>query len=101
MLRLGVHIFKCENPIGQLTHTRRSDGVPDPDQDQFRFLRAVCLPILMGSVDLILAEATVMRFSVPLDLSSLSFVPLSRFIRSRRPTPLVSPSLVLFPPCSA
>jgi hypothetical protein len=26
------------------------------------------------------------------------FIPLPRFIRSRRPTPLLTPSLVLFPP---
>ena len=28
MLGSGVHTY---NPIGQLTHTRRSDVVPDPD----------------------------------------------------------------------
>ena len=32
-----------------------------------------------------------MRISIPLDLSSRYFVPLSRFIRSRRPTPILSP----------
>ena len=34
---------------------------------------------------------------VPLDLSSRPFIPLSHFIRSRQPTPLLVPSLVLFP----
>jgi hypothetical protein len=42
-----------------------------------------------------------MRISIPLDLSSLSFIALPWFIRSRRPTPLLTPSLVLFPPRSA
>jgi hypothetical protein len=36
----------------------------------------------------------------PFDLSSWSLF-LSRFIRSRRPTPLLAPSLVLLPPHSA
>ena len=46
-------------------------------------------------------EPSVMRISMTLDLSSLSFIPLFRFIRSRRPTPFLDPSLVLFPLCSA
>ena len=33
-------------------------------------------------------NTSVMRISIPLDLSSRSFIPLSRFICSRRPTPL-------------
>ena len=57
------------------------------ESDQFRLLRADCLANLKGSV--------------PLDLSSRSFIPLSRFIRSRRPTPLLASSLTLFPPHSA
>jgi hypothetical protein len=44
---------------------------------------------------------SVMRISIPLDLSSRSFIPLPRFIRSRCPIPLLDPSLVLFHPCSA
>ena len=150
-------------PLGQVTHTRRSDGAPDPDgplktvtrvkilhyhqiyldrpnpiipvtvdtsgriyddfsrllffhahreasalvnelpeeSDQFRFLRAACLANLKGSLGLILAKASVMRISIPLDLSSRSFVPLPRFIRSRRSTPLLAPSLVFRPRCSA
>ena len=36
-----------------------------------------------------------------LDLSSRPFIPLPRFIRSSRPTPIHTPSLVFFPPCSA
>jgi hypothetical protein len=68
---------------------------------QFRFLRATCLANLKGSVGLILAKASAMRISIPLDLSSRPFIALPCFIRSRRPLPLLVPSLVLFSPCSA
>jgi hypothetical protein len=68
------------------------------ESDQFRFLRAVCLPNLKG---LTLAKASAMRISIPLDLSTRPFIPLPRFIRSRRPMPLIALSLVLFPPRSA
>ena len=71
------------------------------ESDQFRFLRAAYFANLKGSVGLIMAKASAMRISVPLDLSSWSFIPLPRFIRSRRATPLLAPSLVLFPPRSA
>jgi hypothetical protein len=148
--------------MGQLTHTRRSDGAPDPDgdlkevdrikirhyrnvylnrpdpivflslsvdttdrlyddfirllflhthreasalanelpeeSDQFRYLRSVCFTHLNGVVGLIMVST--MRISIPLDPSSRSFIPLPRFIRSRRPTPLLDPYLVLFPPSS-
>ncbi len=49
---------------------------------------------------LILAKATAMRISIPLDLPSRPFIPLPRFIRSRRSTPHLASSLVLFPPRS-
>ena len=155
------HVF----PIGQLTHTRRSDGAPESDgvlrvvvrtkirhyrqlyinlpepiafmsidvdtsgriyddfsrllflhahreasalanelpeeSDQFRFLHTSCLANIKGSVGLILAKTSVMRISIPLDSSSRSFIPLPRFIRSRRSTPLLIPSLVFSPRCSA
>ena len=71
------------------------------ESDQFRFLRATCLGNLKGSVGFILVKASVMRISIPIDLSSRPFIPLPRFIRSRRPFPLLAPPLVLFPPCSA
>ena len=49
---------------------------------------------------MILAKASVMRNSIPLDLSSRSSTPLPCFIRSRRSTPLLTPSLVFRPsPC--
>jgi hypothetical protein len=37
------------------------------ESDQFRFLRVVCLANLKGSVDLILAKASPMRVTIPLD----------------------------------
>jgi hypothetical protein len=67
------------------------------ESEQFRFLRAACVPNIKGSVGLILATVSAMRISIPLDLSSRPFIPLPCFIRSRRPTPLLTPSLV-FPP---
>ena len=57
------------------------------ESDQFRFLRK-------GTVGLIMTKTSAMRISIPLDLSSRPFVPLQRFIRSGRPTPLLAPSLV-------
>ena len=71
------------------------------ESDQFRFLHAACLANIKGLVGLILAKASVMRISIPLDLSSRSFIPLPCFIRSRRSTPLLAPSLVFSPRRSA
>jgi hypothetical protein len=68
---------------------------------QFRFLRAACLSNIKGSVGLILAKTWTMRISIPLDLSSRPFIPLPIFIRSRKPTPLLAPSLVFSPLRSA
>jgi hypothetical protein len=91
LLFLYVHrevpVLTCELPIPE-------------ESDQFRFLRATGVVNLKGSVGLTLAKTSGMRISVPLDLSSRSFIPLPCFIRSRCPTPLLTPSLVLFPPCS-
>ena len=70
------------------------------ESDKFRFLRASCFANLTVAVGLIMVKASAMRVTIPLDLSSRSFIPLPRFIRSRRPTPQLVPSLVLFPPCS-
>ena len=71
------------------------------ESDQFRFLRASCFASFKGPVGLIMEKTSDIRISIPLDLSSRSFIPFPRFIRSRRPTPLLGPSLVIFPPCSA
>ena len=70
-------------------HTHRESSalaneLPE-ESDQFRFLRTTYLANLKGSVGLILAKASAMRISIPLDLSSRSFIPLPRFFRSRRP----------------
>ena len=71
------------------------------ESGHFRFLRAACLANIKGSVGLILAKASAMRISIPLDLSSRPFIPLPRFIRSRRPTTLLVSSLVFSPLRSA
>jgi hypothetical protein len=62
---------------------------PPKESDQFRFLRASCLANLKGSVGLILVKESAMRISIPLDLTSRSFIPLPCFIRFRRPIPLL------------
>ena len=72
-----------------------------PEESQFRFLHTACSVNIKGSVGLILAKASAMRISIPLDLSSRPFIPLPRFIRSRRPTTLLAPSLVFSPLRSA
>ena len=84
-------------------HREASDLVNDIPEESghFRFLRAACLANIKGSVGLILTKASVMRISIPLDLSSRSFIPLPHFIRSKRPTTLLAPSLVFPPRCSA
>ena len=50
-----------------------SNEIPE-ESEQFRFLRAACFANIKGSVDLILAKASAMRISIPLDLSSRSFI---------------------------
>ena len=65
---------------------REASALPNElweESDQFRCLRTACLANLKGSVGLILTKTSDMRISIPLDLSSRSFIPLSRFIRSR------------------
>ena len=66
------------------------------ESHQFRFLRAARLAALKGTVGLILAKASTMRVTIPIDLSTRPFIPLSRFFNSRRPAPLLNPSLVIF-----
>ncbi len=68
------------------------------ESEQFRFLRAACYANIKGSVGLILAKTSAIRISIPLDLSSRSFIPLPHFMRSRRAAPLLAPSLVFIPP---
>ena len=86
-------------------HVNREDGTLvgalSEESDQFRFLRAACLANLKGSIGLMLDKASVMRVTIPLDLSTRSFIPLPRFIHTRNTTPLRTPSLLLFPHSSA
>ena len=71
------------------------------ESGHFRFLRAARVVNIKGSVGLILTKVSDMRISIPLDLSSRPFIPLPSFIRSRRPTTLLAPSLVFSPLRSA
>ena len=76
-----------------------ANDIPE-ESGHFRFLRAACLANMKGSVGLILAKVSDMRISIPFDLSSRTFIPLPRFIHSKRPTTLLDPSLVFSPLCS-
>ena len=62
---------------------------------QFRFIRAACWDNLKGSIGLMLDKASVMRVTIPLDLSSRSFIPLPHFIHTRTTESLLTPSIVL------
>jgi hypothetical protein len=98
------HIYDDFNRL-LFFHDRRETSVlviefPE-ESDQLRFLHVVCLGNLKGSVRLILAKTSAMRISIPLDLSSWSFIPLPRFFSSRGPNALLESSLVLLPPCSS
>jgi hypothetical protein len=73
-----------------------SNEIPE-ESEQFRFLRTDCYANIKGSVGLILSKASAMRISIPLDLSSRPFIPLPRFMRSRRDATLLVPSLVFTP----
>jgi hypothetical protein len=73
-----------------------ANEIPE-ESEQFRFLRTACFANIKGSVGLILTKTSSMRISIPLDLSSRSFIPLPRCMRSRRVTPLLAPSLVFSP----
>ncbi len=73
-----------------------ANDIPE-DSGHFRFLRTACLANIKRSVRLILKKASVMRISIPLDLSSRPFIPPPRLFHSRRPTTLLTPSLVFSP----
>jgi hypothetical protein len=73
-----------------------ANDIPE-ESEQFRFLRAACFDNIKGSVGLILVKASAMRISIPVDLSSRTFIPLPRFMRPRRVTPLLAHSLVFSP----
>ena len=48
-----------------------ANEVPE-EPDQFHYLRATCYANIKGSVGLILAKASVMKISIPFDLSRCS-----------------------------
>ena len=60
-------------------------------------IRLLLFHVLESNLD----KVSVMRFTIPMDLSTRSFIPLPRFFHSRRAPPLLTPSLVLFPQRSA
>jgi hypothetical protein len=68
---------------------------------QFRFNRAACLVNVKDSIGLMLSKVSTMRVTIPLDLSTRSFIPLPRFILTRTTTPLLTPSIVLLNQSSA
>ena len=76
-------------------------GIRSEESDQFRFLRVATLSNLKDSVGLILTKTSTMRVTIPIDLSTQSFISLTRFCNSRRPTPLLTPSLIILPYHSA
>ena len=56
---------------------------------QFRLIRSACLTDnLKGSIELMLDEVLVMRVTIPLDVSTRTFIPLPRSIHTRNTTPL-------------
>ncbi len=65
------------------------------ESGQFRFLRVSRYANIKGSVGLILAKASTMRISIPIDLVLLSLC--RSFICRRRPLPLLDSSLVFTP----
>ncbi len=67
------------------------------ESEQFRFFRASRLSNLKGSVGLIVPKVSAMRVTIPIDLSTSPFIPLPRFLNSRRVPPLLNQSLVLIP----
>ncbi len=82
-------------------HTHREASIlagelPE-ESEQFRFLRASHLANLKGSVGSILTKASAIRVTIPIDLSTWSFIPLPRFFNSRRVPPLLNQSVVLIP----
>ncbi len=67
------------------------------ESELFRFLRVSHLTNLKGSVGLILVKVSGIRVTIPIDLSTWSFIPLPRFFNSSRVSPLLNQSLVLIP----
>ena len=101
---MGCHVYDYFLLLLFLYAHREASALPNdiPEESgHFRFIRSACLANIKGQVGLILAKDSAMRISIPLDLSSRPFVPPPRFIRSRRPTTLLTPSLAFSPRRSA
>jgi hypothetical protein len=94
-------IYDDFSHLSFLHPNRETSALDNEIPDQFRYLRVDSYPNFKGSVGLILVKTSDMRISVPFNLSSRSFTPLPCFIRSRLPLPLLVPSLVFTPRCSA
>jgi hypothetical protein len=77
-LSIGFSAIKCFSCMLIVRESSALAGELTEESDQFRFLRAVCLTNLEGSVVLILVKASAMRvtITIPLDLSTWSFIPL-------------------------
>ncbi len=88
--------FLCLLFLNDNRETSPWAGELSEESDQFRFIRPDCFPNLKGSIGLMLAKVS--RVIIPLDLSTWTFIPLPRFIRTRNTTwtSLLTPSLVLF-----
>ncbi len=84
---LTVH-FTISHLHSHFCQLSSSDELPE-ESDQFRFLHSACFVNLKGTVGLNMVKSSDMRISIPLDLSSRSFVPLPCFIHSRRPSPFL------------
>ncbi len=54
------------------------------ESDKFRFLCASCFANLKGAVGLIMVKTSAIRISIPLDLSSRSFIPTSCLSRRKK-----------------
>ena len=80
VLRTSIHPHRESSDL---------DNELSEESDKFRFLRTSCFTNLKGTDGLIMTKESVMWISIPLDLSSRSFVPLPCFNRSCRPTPFL------------
>jgi hypothetical protein len=79
------------------THRETSALANEIPEESEQFIRGACFANIKGSLGFILTKTSTMRISIPLDLSSRSFIPLPCFMRPRRVTPLLAPSLVFSP----
>ena len=114
LMTAGWHIICRRLPLGRINeeflrllflHANREAsalyGELPEESAQFRFIRAACLANLKGSIGLMLVKGSVMRVTIPLDLSTRPFIPLPHFIHTRTTTSLLTPSTVFLNQSSA